>query len=266
MRTFAGGGPPSRGGSVEGGIEGEEEGATTTRRPSTDDGVAAAAVARAVAATPPAVAPPPVSTPARPAPVPEWILGIISTTFFGPCPRHAPAGAETAAGGGVTATTTATSPSLSSSHSPSHSPLGKRADLTHWCCQCCVPMCSLCIQGDAKKGHSPGHRMQQVKREREIFVAVERKVFFSRRNSPSSFFSDFSFLTLSTFLLCLLQNPSLGPPQRLPRRRPRRRHPEGRRDGRHGGPSLHDQRTQGRLSSDKAQRNDQRKRRFSFFY
>ena len=139
--------------------------------PSSPNGVAAAAAApppppqkqQQQQQTTTTVPPPPLPHP----PVPQWILGLISTTFFGPCPRHGPGGTAAAAaaasgtggaggggggkGGGGGGGNAETSSSAST----------KKADVTHWCCACLRPLCASCIQ---EREHPAGHRLQQVSR------------------------------------------------------------------------------------------------------
>jgi hypothetical protein len=113
--------------------------------------------------------------------VPPWILGLISTTFFGPCPKHGPAGTASAAttatgsgagggdkgGGGAETSSAALAP-----------PSTKKADLTHWCCACLRPLCASCIQ---EREHPAGHRLQQVRRTGRFFSLLEREKKKNRR-------------------------------------------------------------------------------------
>ena len=134
-------------------------------RPSCSDGVLAAAATVAPAPAPPppqkqqtTTAPPP---PPR-QPVPQWILGLISTTFFGPCPKHGPGGTAAASGGGGKGGGGG-SAETSASASTATPTSTKKADLTHWCCACLRPLCASCIQ---EREHPAGHRLQQVSKKK----------------------------------------------------------------------------------------------------
>jgi hypothetical protein len=134
--------------------------------------------------------------------VPPWILGLISTTFFGPCPKHGPAGTASAAttatgsgagggdkgGGGAETSSAALAP-----------PSTKKADLTHWCCACLRPLCASCIQ---EREHPAGHRLQQVRRTGRFFS-------YSRgRRKKTDALSFGNALRLSDFLLLFRLPPS----------------------------------------------------------
>lgn len=211
--------------------------------PASSSSPAGGATAAAVVAPAPLKVPPQKmkqkpAPPPPPLPVPEWILGLISNTFFGPCPRHGPGGTATTAasgeggagGAGGKGSGGGGSGGAETTSSSSHSSSTKKTDLTHWCCACLRPLCAACIQ---EREHPAGHRLQQVRGRRGVgvgsFFSVPRgkeekkppRLPLGAASRLSDFFVCFFSLSprsisLSVFLLpsrhcrMLLSDPSLA--------------------------------------------------------